>query len=138
MISPFLVPLQHPSISPPSPCFYEGTPLPTYTLLSPHPGTPVHWGIEPLWNQGPLLPLMPYNDILCYICGCSHESLYVCSLVGGLFHITFLTIFYSNSVLAQKLAYIWHFTSYYPCCLAADCLSKACLYKLNSFYMIYM
>jgi hypothetical protein len=31
-----------------------------------------------------LLPLMPYKAILCYICGRSHGSIYVYSLVCGL------------------------------------------------------
>jgi hypothetical protein len=35
-------------------------------------------------NQGSLLPLLPDKAILCYICGWSHGSLHVYSLVGGL------------------------------------------------------
>jgi hypothetical protein len=56
----------------------------------PHPfppsrhGIPLHWGIEPSQDRGPLLPLMPDKAILCYICGWSHGSLHVYSLVGGL------------------------------------------------------
>jgi hypothetical protein len=33
----------------------------------PHPHIPLHWGIEPSQDQGPLLPLMPDKVILCYI-----------------------------------------------------------------------
>jgi hypothetical protein len=53
---------------------------PTHPLLPPHPGIPLHWGIEPSQDQEPLLPLMSDNVILCYICRWSH----VYSLVGGL------------------------------------------------------
>ena len=45
---------------------------------------PLYWDIKPSQNQGPLLPLMPDNVILCYLCGWSHGSLHVSSLVGGL------------------------------------------------------
>jgi hypothetical protein len=31
---------------------------PTHPLLLPGPGIPLHWGIEPSQDQGPLLPLM--------------------------------------------------------------------------------
>jgi hypothetical protein len=66
-------------LSPPySPC------SPTHTLPLPGPGTPLHWGIEPSQDQGPLLSLMTYKDILCYICSWSHGSLHVYCLVGGL------------------------------------------------------
>jgi hypothetical protein len=68
----------------PSPCFYEGVPPPTYTLPPHHPGIPLHWGIKPSQDQGPLFPLMPNKAIICYICNWSHKSLYVYSLVGGL------------------------------------------------------
>jgi len=49
----------NPYAFPPSPCLYEGTPLPTQSFLPPHPDMSLHWGIEPWQNQGPLLPLMP-------------------------------------------------------------------------------
>jgi hypothetical protein len=62
----------------PSPYFYEGV-VPPF-----HPGIPLYWGIEPSQDQGLLFPLMPYKAILCYICGWSHGSLHVYSLVGGL------------------------------------------------------
>jgi hypothetical protein len=54
---------------------------PTYPLLPPCPGIPVHWGIEPSQNQGPFLPLMPYKAILYYLCVWCHGSLHVYSLV---------------------------------------------------------
>jgi hypothetical protein len=44
-------PLWKPPIPPPSPCFYEGAPPPTYPLLIPRPGIPLHWGIKP--STGP-------------------------------------------------------------------------------------
>jgi hypothetical protein len=37
-------------------------------LLSPHPRIPLHWGIKPSQDQGPLLPLKTEKAILCYIC----------------------------------------------------------------------
>jgi hypothetical protein len=40
--------------------------------------------MEPSQDQGPLLPLMPDKAIFCYICGRSHGSLHVYSLVGAL------------------------------------------------------
>ena len=48
------------------------------------PGIPLHWGIKPSQDQGPLLPLMTNKAILCYICSWSHGSLHVYSLVGDL------------------------------------------------------
>ena len=71
-------PLSHPL------CFYEGVPPPTHPLSIPSSGIPLHWGIEPSKDLGPLLPLMSDKAILCYICGWSHVSLLVYSLVGGL------------------------------------------------------
>ena len=56
----------------------------THPLPSPCPGIPLHWGIEPSQEQGPLLPLISSKAVLCYICGWSHGSLHVSSLVGGL------------------------------------------------------
>ena len=66
MLSPFLI--SHLLTNPPTPA-----------SLSWHS---LHWGIEPAQDQGPLLPLMSNKAILCYICGWSHESLQVYSLVG--------------------------------------------------------
>ena len=83
MLSPFLVPLLRILLShPPSSCFCKGVSLPTHPLLPPCPSIP--WGIEPSQNQRPLLPLMPDKAIICYICGWSHGSLHVYSLVRGL------------------------------------------------------
>jgi hypothetical protein len=65
----------------PSPCFYEGAPPLLHPLLPPRPGIPLHCGIEPSQDQGPLLPLMPDKAILC---SCSHGFLHVYSLVGDL------------------------------------------------------
>ena len=56
---------------PPSPC------SPTHPLLLPGPGIPLHWGIEPSQDQGPLLPLMSNKPNLCYIGSWSHGSLHV-------------------------------------------------------------
>jgi hypothetical protein len=84
MLSPFQVTPQKPPFPSLSPCFYEGVPPPTHPLPPPHPGIPLYWGIEPLQDQGPLLPLMPDKAIFCYIHGWSHGSLHVYSMVGGL------------------------------------------------------
>jgi hypothetical protein len=72
MISPFLVtPPQHPIPSALFPLLFasnEGTPPPTH-LLPPHRSSILlPWGIKPLQDQGPPLPLMSDNAILCYIC----------------------------------------------------------------------
>jgi hypothetical protein len=69
----------------PSSCFNGGVPLPTHPP-SPvsSPCIPLRLGIKPLRDQGPLLPLMPNNMILCYIYTWSHGSLLVYSLVGDL------------------------------------------------------
>jgi hypothetical protein len=74
------------SLSHPHPsCFYEGVPHPpTHPVPPPCPTIPLHWGTKPSWDKGPLLPLMPYKVILCYIYSWSHGSLRVYSLVGGL------------------------------------------------------
>ncbi|EDL30654.1 mCG146276, partial [Mus musculus] len=68
----------------PSSCFYEGAHLLSHSLLPPCPGIPQHWSMEPSQDQGPLLPLMSGQVILCYTCSWSHGSLHVYSLVGGL------------------------------------------------------
>jgi hypothetical protein len=47
---------------------------------TPCPLIPLHWGIEPSKDQGPLLPLMLEKAILSYMCGWSHGN----SLIGGL------------------------------------------------------
>jgi hypothetical protein len=45
---------------------------PIHPLTPSCPGIPLHWGIEPSQDQGPLLPLMPNKAIFWYICGWSH------------------------------------------------------------------
>jgi hypothetical protein len=86
--SPFWFPLWKTPTAPPLSCFYEGSPPPTYPpthpLLLHCPSIPLHWGIKPSQDQGPPLQLMPDKAILCYVCNCSHGSLHVYSLVGGL------------------------------------------------------
>jgi hypothetical protein len=86
MLFPFLFspPPRNPLSHLPSPCFYEGFFPLTYLLLSPRPGIPLHRGIEPSQDLGPLLPLMPNKTILCNICSWIHGSLHVYSLVGSL------------------------------------------------------
>jgi hypothetical protein len=71
-------PSKNPLSYPPSPC------SPTHPLPLPCPGIPLHWAIEPSQDQRPLLPLMSYKAIFCYICSWSHRSLHVYSFVGGL------------------------------------------------------
>ena len=84
-VSPFPCFSSRNSVSyPPYSCFHEGAPPPTHTLLPPHPGINLHWGIKPSQDKGPLLSLMPDKVILCYTCCWSHGFLYVYSLVGGL------------------------------------------------------
>jgi hypothetical protein len=63
----------------PTPC------SPTHLLPLPCPGIPLQCGFKPSQDQIPLLPLISYKAILCYICGWRHGFLYVYSLIGGLF-----------------------------------------------------
>ena len=56
----------------------------THLLLPPHPDIPLHWGMEPSQDQGPLLSLMPDKAILCYVGRWSLGSFHVYSLDGGL------------------------------------------------------
>jgi hypothetical protein len=58
------------------------TNLPTPASLPWHP---LHLGIEPSQDQGPLLPLMFKKANFCYICSWSHGSLHVYSLVDTLY-----------------------------------------------------
>ena len=53
---------------------------PTHPLLLPGPGIPLYWSILSLQDQGPLLPMMANQAILCYICSQRHE-LWGCWLV---------------------------------------------------------
>ena len=82
MLSPFLISPPKENIIPlspsPSPC------PPIYPLPLPGPGILLHWGIESSQDQGPLLPLMTDNVILCYMCSWSHGSLHVNSFLGCL------------------------------------------------------
>jgi hypothetical protein len=80
-LSPF--PVSHPHETPiPSPCFKNAVSQHTHPL--PLPCIPLHWDMDPLQDQGPLLPLMTNKAILCYIFCWSHGSLHVYSLVGML------------------------------------------------------
>jgi hypothetical protein len=57
-------------------CFYDGVPPPIHPLLSLHPQIPPTLRyIEPLEEQGPLLPLMPNKAILCYLAGAMGPSM---------------------------------------------------------------
>jgi hypothetical protein len=77
-------PLQKPLSLPHFPGLYECA-LPLNDPLPPSvPSILLHWGIEPTQDQESLLPLIPNKAILCQICGWSHGSLHVYSLVGGL------------------------------------------------------
>jgi hypothetical protein len=85
MLSPFPVPPSPETPYPiPSLLLLRGYSPSTYPLLSPHPGIPLHWGIDPFQVQGPHLPFMPNKAILSYIFAWSHGLLHVYSLVGGL------------------------------------------------------
>jgi len=68
---------------PPAPASIRMFPLP---LPPQHPGVPLHWRNQDSQNQGIFFLLMLDNAILCYICGWSHGSLRVYSLVSGLIH----------------------------------------------------
>ena len=67
MKSPVLIPPRNPLSHPPSSCFYEGVTLSAYTLPHPSLHIPLHWGIKPSQDQGPLLLLMLNKAILCCI-----------------------------------------------------------------------
>lgn len=86
MLSPF--PIYFPETHypfPSPPAFMRVLPHPlTTSLPPPHPHIPLHWGIRPRQDQGPLLPLMPYKAILCYICRWSHRSIPMYSWDDGL------------------------------------------------------
>jgi hypothetical protein len=78
MLFPFPVsPLETPLSHPPNRLLLCGC-SPTHLPALAFPG------IKSSQDQGPLLPLMPDKAILCYICGWSHGSLHVYSLVGSL------------------------------------------------------
>jgi hypothetical protein len=76
-------PLHKPFIPSPHPASMRVPPhLLTYSCLTSLVFP--YWGIDPSQDQGPLLPLMPNKAILCNICGWSHGSFHVYSLVSGL------------------------------------------------------
>lgn len=77
-----LFPFPLPPTLPPS--FYEHAPIAICPLQLQRPDITLHWGNKPSQDQGLFLPLMLDYAILCHICGCSHGSLHVYSLVGGL------------------------------------------------------
>ena len=60
-------------------------PLPDFRRVLPHPP---NYSCLPVLakEQGPLLALISYKTILCYLCSWSLGSLHVCSLVGGWFN----------------------------------------------------
>jgi hypothetical protein len=86
-VSPF--PNSHPPETP-YPIIPPLTSMRVYPHLPIHPLPPpppcshisLHWGIEPSWNQGPLLPLIPNKAIIIY--RWTHGSLHVYTLVGDL------------------------------------------------------
>jgi hypothetical protein len=72
----------------PSLCLYVSalTHSPTHPLTHsclPALAFPIHWGIKPSQAQGPLLSLISNKANLCHICGWSHGSLRVYSLISG-------------------------------------------------------
>ena len=84
MLSPFLIsPPETPYPISPIPASIRVCPPTIHPLLPPHPHIPLHWGIKPSQNQGPLLPLMPDKAILCCIYVWCHGSHHVYSSVGG-------------------------------------------------------
>ena len=74
MLSPFSIPPRH-LLAHPSFLLLWGC-APTHLSPLPCPCIPLHWGFEPSQDQGPLLPLMPYKAIFCYIGGWSNGSLH--------------------------------------------------------------
>ena len=72
-------------VSPPDTPFPILPPPASMRVLPTHPPTPaslpcipLHWGIGPSQDQGPLLPLMPDKAIICYICSWSHAWVAPC------------------------------------------------------------
>ena len=84
MLSPFSVSPPQTPIPSPFPASMRVFPHPPTCSPPHHPSIPLHWGIEPSQDQGPLFLLMPDKTILCYICRWSHGSLHMYSLVGVL------------------------------------------------------
>ena len=78
MLSSFLVSPPKPPYSIPSPA-YQPTHSSFLALAFPYT-----FPLEPLQDQASLLPLMTDKAIFCYLCGWSHGSFLVYSLVGDL------------------------------------------------------
>jgi hypothetical protein len=83
MLSPSQVSCSETPYSLPLPLPLWGCSL-TYPLLLPHPGMPLHWGINHPQVHEPFPPLMSNNAILWHICSWSHGSLHVYYLVDCL------------------------------------------------------
>jgi hypothetical protein len=82
---PSQYPLQNTPSRTPFPCLHEGTSMPTHLLLPHCPSITLHWGNNPLQDQGLPLPLMRDKAILCYLCSWRNESQHASySLVGAL------------------------------------------------------
>ena len=85
MLYPFPVLPPKPLLQPPLPASMRVfLHPPTHSCLPTQAFPYTGASIEPSWDQGPRLPLIPNKAILCYICGWSHGSLHVYSLVSGL------------------------------------------------------
>jgi hypothetical protein len=93
VLSPFLVsPLQTPYSISLYPASMRVLTSPTHALQPHCPSIPLHWGIKPSQDQGPLLPLMPDKapstplvlplnsaigvPVLSPVVGCEHPRLY--------------------------------------------------------------
>jgi hypothetical protein len=59
--------------------------------------------MQPSQDQEPLLSLMSHKTILCYICGWTHGSLHVYSLVGGVALGVLVSSYWCSSYGAAKL-----------------------------------
>ena len=82
-VTPLQTPIPPAPLRPPL-CFFEGVPPPTHLFLTLCSIIPLNWGIKPPQDQEPPLPLISDKVILCYIFVCSHGSLHVYTLGGGL------------------------------------------------------
>jgi hypothetical protein len=96
---------------------------PLHPLCPQDPIIPRSWVIKPSLEQGLLLPLMPDDDILCYICNWNHKSLHMYPLPGGFVHGSSersgwlckikLSVCWLNQVIISKMLmgspiYKWH------------------------------
>jgi hypothetical protein len=74
-------------IPPPSPASIRVFPPPSYPLVLPHPGIPLHWRIEPSQDQGSLLLLMPHKaSSATYVAGAMGRSMCTLWLVNLKFY----------------------------------------------------